>query len=121
MSEQEQKKTIANNLRRLINESGKSQKEIAKAIGESPQVLNSWVQAVSAPGIWKVEKLAHYFGVPKSHIVDEQPDVPLTKELADLLNIVRRDASLQDGIRTYTTLTDEKKLYVLNLIHMLAE
>lgn len=121
MNKQEQKKTIANNLSRLINESGKSQKEIAKAIGESPQVLNSWVKAVSIPGIWKVEKLAHYFGVPKSYIVDEQTDISLTKELADLLNIIRRDTLLQDGIKTYITLSDEKKRYILNLIHLLAD
>lgn len=48
-------------------------------------------------------------------------DTSLTKELADLLNIIRRDALLQDGIKTYITLSDEKKRYVLNLIHLLAD
>lgn len=48
-------------------------------------------------------------------------DTSLTKELADLLNIIRRDTLLQDGIKTYITLSDEKKRYVLNLIHLLAD
>lgn len=121
MTEQEQKTILANNLRKLLNDSGKTQREVSDAIGVTPQVLNSWTQAKSLPGIWKIQALADYFGVPKSHLLDNQPNSSYALEDARAVHIVRTDALLREAIKVYATLPDEKKRYVIDLIHMLAE
>ena len=74
MSDEDQKRVFTRNLHRLIDESGKTQKEIADAIGVTPQRFNTWYQGISIPRIGVVQALADYFGVPKSALIDE--DMP---------------------------------------------
>nr|DAX73646.1 MAG TPA: Repressor protein CI [Caudoviricetes sp.] len=71
MSDEAQKRIFSKNLRRLLEESGKTQKELAEAIGESQQVVNTWAIGRSIPRMGRVQKLADYFGVEKSVLVDE--------------------------------------------------
>lgn len=70
MNENEQKKIFSRNLIRLIEKSGKTQKEIADAIGVSPQTFNTWVQGIALPRMGKVQVLADYFNVNKSDLID---------------------------------------------------
>ena len=78
MSDEAQKRIFSKNLRRLLEESGKTQKELAEAIGESQQVVNTWAIGRSIPRMGRVQKLADFFGVEKSVLVDEWPesDIP---------------------------------------------
>lgn len=78
MSDEAQKRIFSKNLRRLLEESGKTQKELAEAIGESQQVVNTWAIGRSIPRMGRVQKLADYFGVEKSVLVDEwqEPSIP---------------------------------------------
>lgn len=73
-----QKRIFSKNLRRLLEESGKTQKELAEAIGESQQVVNTWAIGRSIPRMGRVQKLADFFKVEKSVLVDEWPesDIP---------------------------------------------
>lgn len=73
-----QKRIFSKNLRRLLEESGKTQKELAEAIGESQQVVNTWAIGRSIPRMGRVQKLADFFRVEKSVLVDEWPesDIP---------------------------------------------
>lgn len=72
MSESEQKQIFQNNLNRLLEQRGKSQREVADAIGVSPQTFNTWCQGIALPRMGKIQKLADYFGVLKSQLVDEK-------------------------------------------------
>ena len=74
MSDEAQKRIFSKNLRRLLEESGKTQKELAEAIGESQQVVNTWAIGRSIPRMGRVQKLADFFGVEKSVLVDEWPE-----------------------------------------------
>ena len=81
MSDEAQKRIFSKNLRRLLEESGKTQKELAEAIGESQQVVNTWAIGRSIPRMGRVQKLADFFGVEKSVLVDEwregeEPQIP---------------------------------------------
>lgn len=69
-----QKRIFSKNLRRLLEESGKTQKELAEAIGESQQVVNTWAIGRSIPRMGRVQKLADFFRVEKSVLVDEWPE-----------------------------------------------
>lgn len=72
MSETEQKRIFSRNLIRLIETSGKTQKEIAETIGVSPQTFNTWVQGIALPRMGKVQALADYFHINKSDLIDEE-------------------------------------------------
>nr|DAR82247.1 MAG TPA: Repressor protein CI [Caudoviricetes sp.] len=77
MSDEAQKRIFSKNLRRLLEESGKTQKELAEAIGESQQVVNTWAIGRSIPRMGRVQKLADYFGVEKSVLVDEWQELSI--------------------------------------------
>ena len=70
MSENEQKTIFSKNLNRLVSRSGKSQKEIADAIGISPQSFNTWMQGTAIPRMGKIQLLADYFHVNKSDLLE---------------------------------------------------
>ena len=66
MSEDKQKKIFSENLNRYIEASGKTQLEIARAIGVSPQTFNTWCKGIAIPRMGKVQALADYFRINKS-------------------------------------------------------
>lgn len=70
LSDAEQKRIFANNLRDALNRSGKQQIEVARAIGVSQQTFNTWCRGIALPRMGKLEKLANYFGIRKSALID---------------------------------------------------
>lgn len=72
MTNEEQRKIFANNLRYYININNKQQKDVAKAIGENPSTLNMWATGKTMPSVSKIQKLADYFGVGKSDLIDQK-------------------------------------------------
>lgn len=71
MSEEKQKRIFSRNLLRYIERTGKTQKEIADAIGVSPQTFNTWCQGIALPRMGKVQVLAEYFHINKSDLLEE--------------------------------------------------
>lgn len=74
MSDELQKKIFAKNLRHYLDRENKTQKEVADAIGVSPQTFNTWLQMVALPRMGKVQALADYFGINKSDLLEEKPE-----------------------------------------------
>lgn len=72
MSDELQKKIFAKNLRHYLDRENKTQKEVADAIGVSPQTFNTWLQMVALPRMGKVQALADYFGINKSDLLEEK-------------------------------------------------
>ena len=52
--------------------SGKSQKEMAEIAGVSAPTFNEWIKAKKYPRIDKIQKLADYFGIKKSDLIEEK-------------------------------------------------
>ena len=90
MSDEAQKRIFSKNLRRLLEESGKTQKELAEAIGESQQVVNTWAIGRSIPRMGKIQRLADYFGVEKSDLIDEKPEVPSIPDYPNIFPLQRK-------------------------------
>lgn len=79
MMNDNQKEIFATNLKKLLNERGLAQVDVAKAINVSPQTFNTWVKGIAIPRMGKIQALADYFNVLKSELVDEQqPTTPTT-------------------------------------------
>ena len=72
MSEEAQKRIFSKNLNSYIEASGKTQLEIAKSIGVSPQTFNTWCKGIAIPRMGKVQALADYFHINKSDLIEDK-------------------------------------------------
>ncbi len=72
MTDEEQKKIFSKNLNFYISNSGKQQKEIAKDLDISPTTFNTWCVGKIMPRMGKVQKIADYFGIGKSDLIDDK-------------------------------------------------
>ena len=70
MSDIGNKEIFAKNLTYYIEKHGKEQKEIAEVIGVAPSTFNNWVKGNKYPRIDKIERLANYFGIMKSDLIE---------------------------------------------------
>lgn len=84
MSDNKQKEIFQKNLLKFLSSSDKTQKEVADAIGISPQTFNTWCQGIALPRMGKVQLLADYFHINKSDLIEEQN--VLSPEIPDTLN-----------------------------------
>lgn len=72
MADEEQKRIFSKNLNKYLSLFNKTQKEVADAIDVSPQTFNTWCQGIALPRMGKVQRLADYFGVGKTDLIDEK-------------------------------------------------
>lgn len=72
MSEDMQKEIFSRNLNSYIEKNGKTQLEIAKSIGVSPQTFNTWCKGIAIPRMGKVQALADYFHINKSDLIEDK-------------------------------------------------
>lgn len=72
MTDDEQRKIFSKNINKYINQSGKMQKEIAKELGYSPTTFNTWCVGKIIPSTGKIQKIADYFHIGKSDLLDDK-------------------------------------------------
>lgn len=99
MGDKEQRDIFKKNLIYYVDHCGHSQKEIAEAIGVSPQTFNTWMRGIALPRMGKVELLASFFNIKKSDLIDSH-EMPAILDLAE-------DAILIETIRALDS--DRKK------------
>lgn len=68
--------SIAENIKRIRLEHGLSQAEFGKIAGVSDKAVSTWELGTKTPRMGAVEKIANYFGITKSAIVDDVPPTP---------------------------------------------
>ena len=102
------KEVFAKNLRKYIEKRGITQKELAEIIGVSAPTLNEWLQTKKYPRIDKIEKLADYFGILKSDLIEDKSQVGDIGKV-DLHVRILKDNEVLDLIEVYYELNDESK------------
>lgn len=65
------KEIFSRNLIRYLEISGKTQKEAASAVGVSTGTFCDWTKGRTYPRMNKVQKLADFFGIKKSDLVED--------------------------------------------------
>ena len=94
MAEIGNKEVFSKNLLYYIERKGKTQREVAEAINVPPSTLNEWVNSKKYPRIDKIEKLANYFGIQKSDLIEDKNKNTTDKNLTDgekmLLDLFRK-------------------------------
>lgn len=69
------RKTFQENIKKLINDSGLEQKEIALRINVSTSTVSDWVSGKSYPRIDAMQRLAELFAIPVDNLVGRyEPD-----------------------------------------------
>jgi repressor LexA len=84
------KNIFAANLKRYMEINGKSRRDVSEAIGVSYYTFTDWVNGKKYPRMDKVEKLAAYFGILKSDLIEEKTNEhrQMQKKNDTLANIV---------------------------------
>lgn len=124
MTNEWSKKVFSKNLRKYMDSSGKTQKELAEIVGVTAPTFNEWIKGKKFPRIDKVQKLADYFGIQKSDLIEEK----LTDEqkagneaLAGIIVRLRMDAGFRQIVETLNTLDAEKLKGVQQMLDAFAK
>lgn len=72
MEENRSWKMFGDNLRNLVERSGKLSKEVALDVGVSTATFSEWLNGKKYPRNKHIDKLAEYFGVQRSDLTDER-------------------------------------------------
>lgn len=65
--------SIAENIKKIRLEHELSQADLGKIAGVSDKAVSTWELGIKTPRMGAVEKMAKYFGIPKSVILDDSP------------------------------------------------
>lgn len=76
------KDIFAKNLRYYLNLSGKTQKELAQIIGVSAPTMHEWCSGKKTPRMDKVQRLANYFGILNSDLIEDKQKQPIQDGLS---------------------------------------
>lgn len=76
MTANKNKTTIAKNIRYYMDLHKKSRTEICEALGIKYTTFADWVNAKTYPRIDKIERMADYFGISKSDLVEDHTTLP---------------------------------------------
>ena len=107
MSDIGNSEVFAKNLKFYIEKSGKTQKEVALAIGVTPASLNEWIKAKKYPRIDKIEMLAMYFGILKSDLIENKG---MNKTLPQVQKLTEGETALLELFRQIPE--DAQKMYL---------
>ena len=90
------KKIVSKNLTRLIEQSGKSRKEICAETGIGYSTFTEWANGRKYPRPEGIEMLAKYFGVSKADLIEEQSATTLLSpvQIGDIIRAKREEKGL---------------------------
>lgn len=97
--------TVGSNIIRLREERGLSQKDLAEALDVTRQAVSQWETGWSSPRMGMVEKLAAFFHVSKSEIIEPRVDYAL----------VQLEDDESELVRLFRTMTDEDRAALLHI------
>lgn len=120
MNKEWSKDVFAKNLKYYMEKANKNQKEMATIVGVSAPTFNEWLKAKKFPRIDKIEKMAQYFGILKSDLIEEKTEEQRERKqknsiLTDITVRMRTDdnfASIIEGLNQL----DEVQLASVKLV-----
>ena len=67
---------ISDNIKRLRESFGLTQMQLGAIAGVSDKAVSTWERGDNIPRMGAIQRMADYFGVPKSTIIEEDPLIP---------------------------------------------
>ena len=74
MQTEENKKIMAQNIKRYMEQKGVTNQQLCDALGFKYTTFLDWVKGVTYPRIGKIEAMADYFGILKSDLIEEKQE-----------------------------------------------
>ena len=131
MSDIGNKAVFSKNLKRYIEKSGKSRRELAEIWGFPYSTVTDWVNGNKYPRIDRIEIMADYFGIQKSDLIEDKSTAKEEKptiagnavyQMAELFGVTYEellsfndDAKKQELINLALTLPEDKLALILRL------
>ena len=84
------KNIFAKNLKKYMELNGKSRREVSETLGVSYYTFSDWVNGKKYPRMDKVERLANYFGIKKSDLIEEKVTPTIEKNSDIMVDITVR-------------------------------
>ena len=108
------KETLSKNLKKYISKSGKDRSMIAEDLGFPYSTLTDWINGKKYPRINNIEKLAAYFEVSKSDLIEDFEEIKKDNDrLVAIIVKLRTNKELLDAVEKLSSL-DKTKLESLN-------
>ena len=105
---------LSKNLKKYIAKSGKDRGQIAEDLDLSYSTLTDWVNGNKYPRINNIEKLAAYFNISKSELIEDYNEIKKDNEkLATIIVKLRTNKELLDVVEKLLSL-DKTKLESLS-------
>ena len=120
MNKEWSKQVFAKNLTYYMEKANKNQKEMAAIIGVSAPTFNEWLKAKKFPRIDKIEKLAQYFGILKSDLIEEKSIESHPEEMAERHFQIITDADISEIFDDFKLLDEAQRKIVKDLVKSLA-
>ncbi len=114
------KEIFAYNLNFYMRENGKSRKDVADAIGVSYFTFTDWVKGKKYPRMDKVEKLANYFNIKISDLVEKKSIENNPVELAEIHAEILLDEEYVNLYESFKLLDEVQRKIVKDLAKSLA-
>lgn len=122
MNEDKCARIIANNLRRILQDAGKTQTDVCHDLGINKATFSSWMNGTRIPRMPKIDLLCHYFNITRAELMEEKgsdlinpnPDYHiLSPDEASLLDDYQKLNDLgREKARDYVGDLTEQKKYV---------
>lgn len=108
------KDVLSKNLKKYIARSGKDRSEIADDLKLSYSTLTDWINGKKYPRIDNIEKLAIYFNVSKSELIEDFEEIKKDNDrLSSIIVKLRTNKELLDVVERLVSL-DKAKLESLS-------
>ena len=115
------KNIFAENLKRYMDINGKTRRDVSEAIGVSYYTFTDWVKGKKYPRMDKVEKLAAYFGILKSDLIEEKTEEHREMQkkndaLSDIVIRLQTDDVFLSAVESLYKLDQKKLSSILTLL-----
>src|SRR5699024_11628791 len=95
-----QREVFSKNLRSLIDSRGIDQKILADYLGISEMSVSNWVNGTKYPRMGNVQKIADYFGIRKSDLIEDKDGKPIFTSTAYDYLPIKVAAGLPENIES---------------------
>lgn len=113
MSDLGNKQIMANNIKKFLASSEKTQKELCQSLGFRESTFSDWVNAKTYPRIDKIEMMANYFGITKADLVEGSPNSQPAKKVPKDLKKILEDEEVTLNGRMMSAEDKEKMMRII--------
>ena len=115
---QEERNIFARNLQRYMDIANKTQKDISETAGVSQATVSEWLNCRKYPRMDKIQKLADYFGIKKSDLIEDKFKGSTENAIKDALRVnrVQGNEELKECIDIFFDLNEEQQDAILRII-----